>query len=137
VNRVRAAVVAGALSGIPSTAWSVARRRDPLEATKAAGRLALPSSRRTGPLVLAATAVHSALSLAWATVVVRTLPRDAGRAQAAVHGALMGAAIAALDLGIAHRVDHPRLTAVKELPIAPQIADHVAFGVIAALTATS
>lgn len=130
---VRAVVLAGALSGLPSTAWSLARRRDPLEATTAAGHILLPSSRSTTPLVLAAAAVHSALSIAWATVIVRTLPRDAGRAQAALHGALMGAAIAAVDLTIAHRIDHPRLVAIRALPVAPQTADHVAFGVMAAV----
>ena len=134
---LRAARDAAVLSGIPSTAWALRRGRDPLEATKAAGRIVLPDTTRTVPLLIAGAGVHAALSLGWTVVVARTLPRDAGRAQTALHGALMGGAIAALDLGLARVVRHPRLRAIRELPLGPQVADHVAFGVIAAVRAAS
>ena len=132
---IRAAHDAAAWSGLPSTVWSIAHGRSPFEATKAAGRLLLPNSRRTVPLILAAGAVHAALSLAWTAVIVRTLPHGAGRAQTALHGAMMGGAIAAVDLGLAHVVRHPRFAGVRELEVLPQVADHIAFGVIAALRA--
>jgi hypothetical protein len=41
---LRAALVAGTLSGIPSTLHALATRRDPLESTRAAGTLLRPSA---------------------------------------------------------------------------------------------
>jgi hypothetical protein len=41
-------------------------------------------------------------------------------------GAVAGAAIAALDLGVVGR----RVPAIAELPSAPQVADHVVFGAV-------
>ena len=119
---LRAAAWAAALSGIPSTAHALATHRDPLEAVYAAGTILLPRESRPGLLVAAAVPVHLALSLGWTVVLDRAGVRGTGR------GALAGLAIAAVDLGIVGR-RYPR---VRALPILPQLADHAAFGAIAA-----
>ena len=72
-------------------------------------------------LLAAAVPVHLALSLGWTFVLDRAGVRGARR------GAVAGLAIAALDLGIAGR----RFPRIRALPLAPQLADHVAFGAIA------
>ena len=122
--RTRDAIVAGAwaagLSGAPSTLYAVVAGSDPLEATKAAGSILLPRERRTLPLVAAAVPVHVALSLGWAFVLERSSVRGPGR------GAVAGLVIAALDLRLVAR-RYPRL---RDLPLGPQVADHVAYGVI-------
>ena len=115
-----AGFVAAILSGLPSTFWSLAARRDPLEATIAAGSLLLPSERRRALLVAAAVPVHLSLSLGWALVLARVLPR--GRETTA--GAVAGLGIAALDLGVIGR----RFPRIRALPLLPQVADHLAFG---------
>lgn len=92
-----------------------------------------PDEHRLAPLIGAAAAVHAALSLGWTVVIAATLPRSAGPARTVLHGALVGAAIAGLDLGVAHALPHPRLAAIAELEVAPQLADHVAFGAVAGL----
>jgi len=116
------ALVAGALAavvgGLPSTVWALARGADPLEPTLAAGSILLPGEARRGRLLAAAAPVHLALSLGWAAVLARA--RVGTRT-----GALAGLAIAALDLGVAGR----RFPRIRALPLAPQIADHVAYGV--------
>lgn len=109
------------VSGVPSTVWALATGRDPLEATYAAGRMLLPAETRPGRLIAAAALVHGTLSLGWTAALSRR-PRQ---------GALAGAAIAALDLGAAHLVGSRRFAAIRELPVLPQIADHVAFGMLA------
>lgn len=83
--------------------------------------MVLPSERRRAPLVAAALPVHLSLSLGWALVLARVLPR--GRETAAA-GAVAGLGIAALDLGLIGRW-FPR---IRALPLLPQVADHLAFG---------
>jgi hypothetical protein len=123
----RDAIVAGAwaavLSGAPSTLHALATGRDPLEATKAAGSILLPHETRAPALVAAAVPVHLALSLGWALALQRAGVRGAAR------GAIAGLAIAALDLGVVGR-RYPRL---RSLAIAPQLADHVAYGAVAGI----
>jgi hypothetical protein len=119
---LRAAAWAAALSGGPSTLHALATRRDPLEATLAAGSILLPGENGRGRLLAAAVPVHLALSLGWTVVLDRAGVRGA-RA-----GAVAGLAIAALDLGVVGR----RLPRVRALPTLPQLADHVAFGAVAA-----
>jgi hypothetical protein len=122
VNRdvLAAGAVAAVVSAAPSTVWALLARRDPLEATLAAGSIVLPEETRRSRLVLAAAPVHLALSIGWAGVLARVLPR--GREARA--GALAGLGIAALDLGVAGQV-FPR---VRALPLLPQLADHVVYG---------
>ena len=121
---VVAGVFAGVLSGAPSTAYALARRRDPLESTLAAGSVLLPSETRRGRLAAAAVPVHAAISLAWALALARVLPLR----RPALEGMAAGLVIAVLDLGVLAR-PFPR---IRALPLGPQLADHVAYGVVAA-----
>ena len=118
-----AAAWAAALSGIPSTAHALATGRDPFEAACAAGAILLPRETKPERLLAAAVPVHLGICLLWTVVLDRAGVRGAGR------GALAGLAIATLDLGLAGRL-FPR---IRELPLGPQLADHAAFGAIAAL----
>ena len=120
---LRAAAVAATLSGVPSTVEALLRGTDPLAATRAAGRLLAPRARRDTTVLAAAALAHGTLCFGW-TAVLRRLPR--GRVRAAGYGL----AIAALDLGIAHAVRGERFGPIAELPVLPQVADHVAFAVI-------
>lgn len=115
-----AGAVAAVLSGAPSTVHAIATRRDPLEATLAAGTLLAPRERRRPALLLAAVPVHVALSLGWALLLAALLPRR----REVIHATLAGLAIAALDLGVVGR-RHPR---IRALVLTPQILDHVAYG---------
>lgn len=117
-----AALVAGVLSGLPSTVHALVTGRPLLSATRAAGNLLLPAGASPRRLVAAGVAVHAALSLGWAAVLVRLLPRR----HPVGWGALAGAAVAALDLGTLAR----RRPLLAALPLAPQVADHVAFGAL-------
>jgi len=114
-DRAAAGLIAAVVSGAPSTLWALARGRDPLEATRAAGSVLLPHAEGAR-LLAASTAVHLTVSLFWASV----LPRGLG----ARRGALAGLAIAALDLGVVGR----RFPRIRALPLAPQVADHALFG---------
>jgi hypothetical protein len=118
-----AGTVAAVLSGAPSTLHAIATRTSPLEATLAAGTLLRPRETRTVPLLIAAATAHATLSLGWGIALSHTLPRK--RTTAA--GAAAGLAIAALDLGVVGR----RFPRVRALPLAPQVADHVAYGATA------
>jgi hypothetical protein len=111
--------LAAIVSGVPSTAYALARGRDPLEGAMAAGTLLLPRERRPALLLPAATIVHLTLSFGWALVLARTLPQR----HAARWATLGGLAIAALDLGVVGR----RFPAIRDLPPAPQVADHLAY----------
>ena len=122
IRTLRAAAWAAALSGLPSTLHALATGRDPLEAAVAAGALLLPAETRRTRLLFAALPVHLALSLSW------TVALDRAGIRTARGGALAGLAIAALDLGVASHA-FPR---VRALPLGPQLADHAAFGAIAA-----
>lgn len=86
----------------------------------------MPREQRAARLLIAAIPVHASLSLAWAVALAGVLPRR----NPVVEGMLAGLAIAALDLGLIGR-RYPRIRALQPLP---QVADHVAFGIIAAAT---
>jgi hypothetical protein len=116
-----AGAVAGVLSGLPSTVHAIGTGRSPLEATLAAGSMIAPNARAPVRL-LAAVPVHAALSLGWGVFLSLTLPRRGG----ALWGAGAGAGIAALDLGVFGR----RWAGVRNLPVGPQVADHLAYGVV-------
>jgi hypothetical protein len=134
-GRVRAAIRAGAVSGLlsgaPSTAWALVRGDDPLAASLAAGALVRPHETRRTRLLVAAFVSHSLLSLGWAFVLARLWPRrQESLARAILRGSALGATIGVIDLGAAHAIAHPRLAAVRALSVAPQVADHVAYGAI-------
>lgn len=120
----RAAAAAGVVSGVPSTLHALATGRDVLEPTRAAGTLLLGDEQPTARLVLAAALVHAGLSLGWAAVLAGVLP-ERGAIAAAVPA---GLAIGVLDLVVVGR----RFPAIRALPLAPQLADHVAYAVTAA-----
>lgn len=113
-------IFAAAMSGVPSTVWALARGRDPLEATLAAGSVLLPHETRRTRLLVAAVPVHVALSFGWAAVLARVLPPR----REIVSGAFAGLVIGVVDLAVARRL-FPR---VRALPLGPQLADHVAYG---------
>jgi hypothetical protein len=119
---IAAGTIAAIFSGAPSTLHAVATGGDPLEASTAAGSMVLRHEERTSRLLLAATPVHLTLSLGWGVALAAALPRR--RTVAA--GALAGLAIAGLDLGLVGR----RFERIRSLAVAPQIADHLAFGLI-------
>ncbi len=115
---VKAGLVGAAVSGLPSTAVTLARRESLLDGARAAGAIVLPRETRTPVLLAAAVPVHLGLSLGWAAVIAQ-LPR-----RGAIFGGFAGLAIAALDLGVIGR----RIPAIRALPQGRQWADHVAFG---------
>jgi hypothetical protein len=110
--------VGAACSGIPSTAWTLARRESLLDGARAAGAIVLPRERRTPVLVAAAVPVHLGLSLGWAAALSALPRRGPG------WGLAGGMAIAALDLLVIGR----RIPAIRALPQGRQWADHAAYG---------
>ena len=110
---------AGVVSGVPSTVHALLGGRSPLESTRAAGTLL------GSPTVAAGLAAHAALSLGWGLALAAVLPRR----RAVLWGAVAGLAIAALDLGAVGR----RFPRIRALPIGPQVADHLAYGVTVAV----
>jgi hypothetical protein len=148
-----AGAIAGLVSGLPSTLHALLTGRDPLAAARAAGNLVLPADAPPARLLLAGAAVHTVVSLGWGTVLGMALPRFLAlptRPERAVSpgspappflpaprvspwlrgtwwGALSGLLIAALDLGVIGR----RRPLIRDLPVLPQVADHLAFGAVA------
>jgi hypothetical protein len=100
----------------------LARGRDPLEASYAAGTILLPHETRPGRLLMSAAVAHGAISLFWGQVLVRVLPRR----HPVMAGAFAGLAIAALDLGVIGR----RLEPIRRLSLGPQLADHALYGAV-------
>jgi hypothetical protein len=123
---LQAGLVAAVVSGAPSTVIALVRGEDVLAGARAAGTLLVPRERRTLPLLAAAVPVHLALSLGWAAVLDRALPRG----WELVGGVAGGLAIAALDLAVIGR----RLPAIRTLPQGRQWADHVAYGLAVGAT---
>jgi hypothetical protein len=123
-DAVRAGLVAAAVSGAPSTFHALATGRDPLEATYAAGSLLLPQERRPVRLLAAAVPVHLAISVGWAVVFAAVLPRR----RTLLAGATAGLAVAALDVGLVGR----RFERIRRLPVLPQVADHILYGLVVA-----
>ena len=121
---LRAAVPAAVFSGLPSTLYALATRRDALEATAAAGSILLPNETRRARLLLAAVPTHLALSVAWSIALAAVLPRR----RPTIEGTIAGLGIAALDLGLVGS-RHPR---IRALDAVPQVADHIAFGILVA-----
>lgn len=118
-----AAAVAGVLSGAPSTAHALATGRSPLAAAWAAGVLL------GRPSLVRGAVAHAAISIVWTAILAAALPRRTDPVAGAAEGAGAGLAIAALDLGVIGR----RVPAIRELPAAPQVADHLAFGALVGL----
>lgn len=111
-----AGATAALVGGAPSMLHALWHQRSPFDIVRAAGTLV------GRPTVGAGVVVHAGVSAWWALLLCRVLP---ARGQA-LAGAAAGAAVAALDLGLAARW----FPAVAALPRAPQVADHVAFGAV-------
>ena len=109
-------------SGLPSTVWMLATGGNLLTSTEAAGTMLAPRTSSRFTLVVAGAVAHLGLSFGWAQVLARVLPRR----HAMATGVVAGAGIAALDLGVVGR----RFPAVRRLPAAPQVLDHLAYGAI-------
>ena len=105
---------------------SLARGDGVLDGGRAAGAIVLPREERMAVLLAAGGAVHLAISLGWATILVALIPPRREPA----YGIAAGLAIAALDLGVIGR----RIPAIRALPQARQWADHVAYGLAVGLT---
>ena len=125
-----AGLVAGALSGAPSTVHALLTGRDPLAAARAAGNLVLPAGAPPGALLTAGGLAHGVISLGWGTVVAVAVRRTS--LPPFPVGVAAGAVIAALDLGLlAHGPLGRRWPLIRALPVGPQLADHLAFGAVA------
>ena len=120
-----AGAVAAVLSGLPSTLWALVHGADWLAAAQAAGNLLLPASASRKALLFAGALAHSAISLGWGIVLAGTLPRR--------HTVLSGAAAGRGDSRARSRFDRTIFSLIAALDFGPQLADHVAFGAVAAL----
>ena len=109
-------------SGVPSTVVTIARGGEPLESTRAAGTLLVGESAAASTRLAAGGVTHVAISIFWGTLAWRSLPDR----HTTAWGAMAGLGIAALDLGVVARL----FPAIRRLPRGPQVADHVAFGLI-------
>jgi hypothetical protein len=127
-----AGTVAGVLSGLPSTVHALVTGADPLAAARAAGNLLLPARASSRSLLAAGAGAHAVISIGWGTVLAVAVRRTPLRRSPTVAGLIAGAVIAALDLGLlAHGPAGRRWPLIRALPVAPQVADHLAFGAIA------
>jgi len=119
---VRAGAIAAVVSGVPSTTHALLTGHDVLAATRAAGTLL--AGRRDRPGVTAGLVADLLVSTFWTAVLAAIARRHR---LGALRGASAGLVIAALDLGVAGRA-YP---AVRALPHAPQVLDHLVFGAVA------
>jgi hypothetical protein len=115
-------VVAGALSGLPSTVYALVTGRSPLEAVRAAGALLLREDAPGSRLAVAGVTAHGAISLGWGVALAAFLPRR----RPVLWGAFAGLVIAGIDIGVLGR----RWPRIRALPLLPQVADHVAYGAL-------
>ena len=119
---LRAALVAGVLSGIPSTVITLAKGDDPLESTVAVGSALLPEEEDLATLVGAGLLAHFAISLGWTiafAIIMRKNPTW-------IRGGLLGGLVGTIDLELASL----RFPQIAALPKVPQLLDHIAFGAL-------
>ena len=123
---MHATALAAAFSGAPSTLVNAASNdwrlgpalRYVTDATRAAGTLAPPGR----PSLIRGVLVHTGVSLVCGEILAWTLPKQ----RTALWGAGAGLALGLGNVGVIGR----RYPAIAALPLAPQIADNVAFGAI-------
>jgi hypothetical protein len=127
---LEATAVAAVLSGAPSTLISLRRHgavrpavTDLLAATRAAGTL-LPPGR---PGLMRGAVAHAGVSVLCGELLARTLPER----RSLLPGAGAGLGIGIVNLVVIGR----RFPQIRELPLAPQLADNVAFGLVFAAVA--
>ena len=130
-RRVTEATAAAAvLSGAPSTLHALLTAGS----VRAAGAYVYDTTRAVGTLVppgrpglVRGAIVHVGISTACAEALARILPRRRSPAW----GAAAGLAIGVVNVGVIGRL----FPAIRALPLLPQLADHVAFGVVFAVVA--
>jgi hypothetical protein len=123
-----AIVVAGTLGGVPSTLHALlaggsvrAAAVYAYEATCAVGTLVPPGRPGFGRGAI----VHIGISAVCGEMLARTLPRRCSSAW----GAAAGLAIGVVNVGLIGRL----FPAIRNLPLVPQLADNVAYGLVFAL----
>lgn len=122
--------MAATFSGLPSTLYALrtggslrSAVRYVYDATCAVGTLVPPGR----PGFMRGAIVHLGISVASGGAFARTLPRR----HSVVWGATAGLAIGVINVGMIGR----RFPAISALPLLPQLADNVAFGVLFAAVA--
>ena len=116
------AILAGILSGIPSTLWALVSGGDVWEATLAAGATLIGPDATFTQLFAAAAVAHGGMSLFWAGVLSALLPRK----WPIICGTVAGAFIAVLDILMIGQA----FPSIRELAFLPQLADHMMFGAV-------
>ena len=116
-----AAMVAGLAGALPSTLYSIATGGDWLASINAVAAMVNAEQLAMAWRVSVATAIHLAISLLWATLLVAILPRRRTLLWASAAGIL----IAVLDLRILAPMFFPE---VASLSFWPQLADHIVWG---------
>ena len=121
----QATLVAAALSGLPSTLHAVIEQRS----LRSAGAYVYDATRAVGTLVppgrpgfVRGAVVHIAISMLCGETLARTLPRDHCREWGAVAGLVIGI----VNVGVIGRW----FPAIRRLPLMPQLADNVMFGMV-------
>ena len=114
-------LLATLLSGLPSTAWALLTGGDPLEATRGAGAMLLPSETDLWRLLAAAALVHGLVSFFWALVLWWLLPYR----HTMLWALLASVAIALIDLRLIAPAFFPEVAALE---FWPQLADHLMWG---------
>jgi hypothetical protein len=130
-QRVKEAIaVAATFSGAPSTLHALLSGRSfrstvryVYDATCAVGTLVPPGR----PGFIRGAVAHLGISVAFGEAFARTLPQR----RSVVWGAAAGLAIGVVNVGVIGR----RFPAIRALPLIPQLADNVAFGVLFAVVA--
>jgi len=117
-----AAVVAGLAGAVPSTLYALVTGGDGLASINAVAAIVNAEHLATGWRLAVAAAIHFAVSLLWATLLIAILPRR----RAVLWAAAAGVLIAVLDLRV---LAPPLFPEVAALAFWPQLADHVVWGV--------
>ena len=126
---VEATAAAAVLGGAPSTILAVATG-----GVERGVAYAFDTTRRVGvllppfrPSLARGMAAHLVVSLVAGEALARVVPRR----RSVVWGAAAGLAMGVANVGVIGR----RIPAIAELPLWPQLADNVAFGVVFAIVA--
>jgi hypothetical protein len=125
---MEATVVAATFSGLPSTLHALIKRGGfrsaavyVYDTTCAVGTLVPPGR----PGFRRGAIVHLGISVACGEALARTLPRD----HSVAWGAAAGLAIGVINVGMIGRL----FPAISALPVIPQLADNVMFGILFAV----
>ena len=116
----RAGLVAGAVTGLPSTI-DAAVRGGLFDLYRGPGALVAPGAPPAAQLALT-PAVHGAISAGWGGILGVLLPRRATVAW----GAAAGLVVFTIDIMLVGR----RVAVIRRLPLLPQVLDHVLFGAV-------